>query len=122
MFLSECEEPKACTIVLRGGSKDVLNELERNLQDAMQARQAVEEVEGGGGSAGFLWLGNGEEAPPPPCAGGPQRAAGAHAAAWWRGRGDVDCVRADGARQDRGRRRTGERRLLPHVLAAPCPA
>jgi T-complex protein 1 subunit gamma len=39
MFLTECADPKACTIVLRGGSKDVLNELERNLQDAMQARR-----------------------------------------------------------------------------------
>jgi len=35
-FLEECEDPKACTIVLRGGSKDVLNEIECNLQDAMQ--------------------------------------------------------------------------------------
>jgi hypothetical protein len=25
------QEPKACTIVLRGASKDVLNEVERNL-------------------------------------------------------------------------------------------
>ena len=36
MFIEECDEPKACTILLRGGSKDVLNEFERNLQDAMQ--------------------------------------------------------------------------------------
>lgn len=28
-------EPKACTVLLRGASKDVLNEMERNLQDAM---------------------------------------------------------------------------------------
>ena len=35
VFLVECREPKACTIVLRGASKDVLNEVERNLQDAM---------------------------------------------------------------------------------------
>ena len=35
-FLTECKDPKACTIILRGGSKDVLNEIERNLQDAMQ--------------------------------------------------------------------------------------
>jgi len=34
-FITECEEPNACTIVLRGGSKDSLNELERNLADAM---------------------------------------------------------------------------------------
>ncbi|KAG5459621.1 MAG: T-complex protein 1 subunit gamma, partial [Olpidium bornovanus] len=31
----ECKDPKACTIMLRGPSKDVLNEVERNLQDAM---------------------------------------------------------------------------------------
>jgi len=35
-FLEECEDPKACTIVLRGASKDVLMEVERNLQDAMR--------------------------------------------------------------------------------------
>ena len=35
-FLTECADPKACTILLRGGSKDVLNEIERNLADAMQ--------------------------------------------------------------------------------------
>jgi T-complex protein 1 subunit gamma len=34
-FLEHCDEPKACTILLRGGSKDVLNELERNLEDAV---------------------------------------------------------------------------------------
>ncbi|KAL1916087.1 uncharacterized protein VTP21DRAFT_6091 [Calcarisporiella thermophila] len=34
-FLTRCKDPKACTIVLRGPSKDVLNEVERNLQDAM---------------------------------------------------------------------------------------
>jgi T-complex protein 1 subunit gamma len=28
-------DAKACTIVLRGASKDVLKEVERNLQDAM---------------------------------------------------------------------------------------
>ena len=35
-FIEQCKDPKACTIVLRGGSKDVLNEIERNLADAMQ--------------------------------------------------------------------------------------
>jgi len=35
-FLEECKDPKACTILLRGASKDVLNEVERNLTDAMQ--------------------------------------------------------------------------------------
>merc|ERR1711953_710500 len=33
-YLTECEEPQACTIVLRGATKDVLNEMERNLHDA----------------------------------------------------------------------------------------
>ena len=51
-YLVECEDPKACTIVLRGGSKDVLNEVERNLQDAMQVvRNVVHQpqlVPGGG--------------------------------------------------------------------------
>lgn len=39
--LVECKQPKACTVVLRGGSKDVLNEMERNLQDAMQVCRNV---------------------------------------------------------------------------------
>ncbi|KAJ1557714.1 T-complex protein 1 subunit gamma, partial [Nowakowskiella sp. JEL0078] len=34
-FMEKCKNPKACTILLRGPSKDVLNEIERNLQDAM---------------------------------------------------------------------------------------
>ncbi|CAG8640750.1 917_t:CDS:2, partial [Paraglomus occultum] len=34
-FLTKCKKPKACTILLRGPSKDILNEIERNLQDAM---------------------------------------------------------------------------------------
>ncbi|ORX91562.1 T-complex protein 1 subunit gamma [Basidiobolus meristosporus CBS 931.73] len=34
-FMTQCEDPKACTVLLRGPSKDVLNEIERNLQDAM---------------------------------------------------------------------------------------
>ncbi|KAI8814959.1 chaperonin Cpn60/TCP-1 family [Cladochytrium replicatum] len=40
-FLEECKEPKACTILLRGPSKDVLNEIERNLQDAMAVARNV---------------------------------------------------------------------------------
>jgi T-complex protein 1 subunit gamma len=40
-FLEECKDPKACTILLRGGSKDVLNEVERNLSDAMQVVRNV---------------------------------------------------------------------------------
>lgn len=35
-FLERCKDAKACTVLLRGGSKDVLNEVERNLADAMQ--------------------------------------------------------------------------------------
>jgi len=34
-YIVKCKDPKACTIVLRGPSKDILNEVERNLQDAM---------------------------------------------------------------------------------------
>lgn len=40
-FLIECQNPKACTILLRGASKDVLNEVERNLQDAMNVARNV---------------------------------------------------------------------------------
>jgi T-complex protein 1 subunit gamma len=36
-YLTKCKAPKACTVVLRGPSKDILNEVERNLQDAMCA-------------------------------------------------------------------------------------
>ena len=34
-YLEDCKEPKACTIILRGPSKDILAEVDRNLQDAM---------------------------------------------------------------------------------------
>ena len=27
-FMTECENPKACTVLMRGASKDVLNEME----------------------------------------------------------------------------------------------
>ncbi|KAF2139249.1 uncharacterized protein K452DRAFT_254478 [Aplosporella prunicola CBS 121167] len=40
-FLTQCEDPKACTILLRGPSKDILNEVERNLQDAMGVARNV---------------------------------------------------------------------------------
>merc|ERR1711935_378918 len=33
-YMVECQDAKACTIILRGASRDVLNEMERNLQDA----------------------------------------------------------------------------------------
>ena len=35
------QEPKACSVVLRGASKDVLNEVERNLHDAMGVARNV---------------------------------------------------------------------------------
>ena len=51
-YLINCKNPKACTILLRGASKDILNEVERNLQDAMNvARNVMTEpllVPGGG--------------------------------------------------------------------------
>merc|ERR1712050_684417 len=34
-FIVNCEEPKACSIILRGSSKDFINEIERNLMDAI---------------------------------------------------------------------------------------
>jgi len=34
-YFIKCEDSKACTIVLRGASKDALNEAERNLRDAL---------------------------------------------------------------------------------------
>ncbi|CAK9199750.1 unnamed protein product [Sphagnum troendelagicum] len=53
-FIVDCEDPKACTVLLRGASKDLLNEVERNLQDAMGvARNVMKDaklVPGGGAS------------------------------------------------------------------------
>lgn len=40
-FFEQCKNPKACTILLRGASKDVLNEIERNFQDAMNVARNV---------------------------------------------------------------------------------
>jgi len=40
-FMTECKEPNACSIILRGASKDVLNEIERNLQDALGVARNV---------------------------------------------------------------------------------
>ncbi|MCJ1263401.1 T-complex protein 1 subunit gamma [Lobaria immixta] len=40
-FITKCRTPKACTILLRGPSKDILNEIERNLQDAMSVAKNV---------------------------------------------------------------------------------
>jgi T-complex protein 1 subunit gamma len=40
-FFEQCTDPGACSILLRGGSKDVLNEVERNFQDALQVARNV---------------------------------------------------------------------------------
>jgi T-complex protein 1 subunit gamma len=40
-MVTECQDPKACTILLRGASKDVLNEAERNLQDALHVARNI---------------------------------------------------------------------------------
>jgi T-complex protein 1 subunit gamma len=40
-FLTKCKDPHACTVMLRGPSKDILNEVERNLQDAMGVARNV---------------------------------------------------------------------------------
>lgn len=51
-FFVDCDKPKACTILLRGASKDVLNEVERNLIDAMSVARNIYQapmlVPGGG--------------------------------------------------------------------------
>lgn len=40
-FFDQCKNPKACTIILRGANKDVLNEIERNFHDAMNVTRNV---------------------------------------------------------------------------------
>eukprot|EP00002_Diphylleia_rotans_P032898 TRINITY_DN6945_c0_g3_i3.p1 TRINITY_DN6945_c0_g3~~TRINITY_DN6945_c0_g3_i3.p1 ORF type:complete len:532 (-),score=120.09 TRINITY_DN6945_c0_g3_i3:560-2155(-) len=40
-FIEDCKNPKACSIILRGSSKDTLNEIERNLMDAMNVARNV---------------------------------------------------------------------------------
>merc|ERR1712087_359933 len=40
-FMTQCDDPKACSVVLRGASKDVLNEMERNLQDAFNVARNI---------------------------------------------------------------------------------
>jgi len=40
-FITDCKDAKACTILLRGASKDVLNEVERNLQDAISVARNI---------------------------------------------------------------------------------
>jgi len=52
-YLENCTNPKACTILLRGGSTDILNEIERNLGDAMEVIRNIvyqPKVVPGGGS------------------------------------------------------------------------
>merc|ERR1712176_1655621 len=41
MGMTECEDPKACSRVLRGASKDVLNEMERNLHDGFNVARNI---------------------------------------------------------------------------------
>lgn len=40
-FIDQCKEPRACTVLLRGPSKDILNEIERNLHDALAVTRNV---------------------------------------------------------------------------------
>jgi len=40
-YFEECKEPEACTILLRGASKDVLNEMERNLMDCLAVAKNI---------------------------------------------------------------------------------
>merc|ERR1719414_901323 len=51
-FIENCKDPKACTILLRGASKDILNEVERNLHDALHVARNIYQdprlVPGGG--------------------------------------------------------------------------
>ncbi|GJQ10907.1 hypothetical protein GpartN1_g2698.t1 [Galdieria partita] len=65
-FITECNSPKACTILLRGASKDALNEIERNLQDALYvARNIIIDpriVPGGGATEMYVSKALGEKA------------------------------------------------------------
>ena len=53
-YIEQCKDPKACTVILRGASKDVLQEIDRNLQDAMAVVRNIfldpRVVPGGGAS------------------------------------------------------------------------
>merc|ERR1719401_2140998 len=40
-YMTECEQPHACTVILRGASRDVLNEMERNLADAFSVARNI---------------------------------------------------------------------------------
>ncbi|KGG51708.1 hypothetical protein DI09_29p290 [Mitosporidium daphniae] len=39
--IGKCKEPRACSVLLRGASKDVLNEIERDLHDALAVTKNV---------------------------------------------------------------------------------
>lgn len=40
-FFEDCVEPKACTLILRGPSKDILDEVARNVQDALSVARNI---------------------------------------------------------------------------------
>jgi len=40
-YVINAAEPQACTVLLRGGSKDILNEFERNFQDAVNVARNI---------------------------------------------------------------------------------
>jgi len=78
----DCDAPKACSVVLRGANKDVLNEVERNLSDAMNVLRTIyldpRVVPGGGATEMAIAhaLVAGSKTQEPELA-GPYRAAGA---------------------------------------------
>lgn len=40
-FFEKCKNPKACSIILRGAGKEILQEVERNLMDAMNITRNI---------------------------------------------------------------------------------
>merc|ERR1719262_1200402 len=40
-YMTKCQDPKACSVILRGATKDVLNEMERNLHDAFNVARNI---------------------------------------------------------------------------------
>ena len=59
-YFVECKAPTACSIILRGASKDVLNEMERNLHDCLGVSKNIYTdprlVPGGGASEMETWV------------------------------------------------------------------
>ncbi|RPA94608.1 GroEL equatorial domain-like protein, partial [Choiromyces venosus 120613-1] len=54
LFMTKCEDPKACTILFRDPSKDILNVIKCNLQDAMAVARNIffrRRLAPGGGTA-----------------------------------------------------------------------